>query len=70
LATEATEPKMKADRDQDSTAERERQRETEREDKKMANCRLMRDHTSKNEKNEGAMGGDLVLCFLYLVLAS
>jgi hypothetical protein len=34
----------------------------------MGKCRLMSDNTSKNEKNEGAMG-NLVLCFLYLVLA-
>jgi hypothetical protein len=66
LAIEATERKTKADRDQDSTAKRERERER-KEDKKIGKCRLMRDNTSKNEKNEGAMGGDLVLC-LYLVL--
>jgi hypothetical protein len=36
----------------------------------MGKCRLMRDNASKNEKNEGAMGGDLVLCFLYLLVVA
>jgi hypothetical protein len=49
--------------------QQQRERERERkEDKKMGKCRLMRDNTSKTEKKEAAMGGDLVLCFLYLLL--
>jgi hypothetical protein len=70
LAIEATEQKMKAEIDQDSTAKREREREREsgKRTRRWEKCRLMRDNTSKNEKNEGTMEGDLVLCFLYLLL--